>query len=192
MTPPRHTYRADAFGLSKEALNLNQAEAAAPELPSTVADPFTSSSRLRRRLGLALAASACVLALAPAAASATIAPAPGWHIESVAAPTNFAPGDTSGHDLYVVTATNSGALEASGSGAVISDTLPAGLTPTEVEFFIQPFAEGIGATNLGTASPYQVCTIAPLKCEYPGPLARWIWNRARASAEPEIRDGRSR
>lgn len=106
------------------------------------------------------------LLLAPSA-SAAVAPAPAWQIESLAQPSNFAPGDSSGHDLYVVTATNSGALETNGESVVMTDTLPAGMTATEVEFFAQPFSEGIGGINI---APFGVCTTVPLKCEFPGPF----------------------
>ena len=103
--------------------------------------------------------------LAPASASAAVAPAPAWQIESVAQPTNFEPGDTSGHALYVVTATDAGALETNGEPIVMTDTLPAGMTAAGVEFFAQPFNEGIGGVNL---APYGVCTTVPLRCEFPG------------------------
>ena len=44
-----------------------------------------------------------VIASAPASAAT---PGPGWMLDTFAQPTNFAPGDSSGDDTYVVTATN--------------------------------------------------------------------------------------
>lgn len=56
-------------------------------------------------------------------------PAPAWSIRSVAQPSNFAPGDETGEDVYEVTLTNSGGAASVGSPiTVVTDTLPAGLT----------------------------------------------------------------
>ncbi len=55
------------------------------------------------------------------------APAPAWSIQSQAAPTNFAPGDESGIDSYLVFVTNSGGKTTDHSEITITDTLPAGL-----------------------------------------------------------------
>ncbi len=110
----------------------------------------------RLTLGLTLGLLPCSLRSRPQSASASVAPAPGWQIESVAEPTNFAPGDTSGHDIYVVTATNSGSREASGSSAVITDTLPAGLKATSVEFFT---SDGTGKFHRRRQlAPFRACT----------------------------------
>ncbi len=85
--------------------------------------------------------------LVPASAQAVVPPAPGWSIESFAAPTNFSTGDnaqcekeTGAHltelcDFYEVTATNAGSAATDGGDVVLSDTLPAGLTVKEVRFF---------------------------------------------------------
>ncbi len=141
-----------------------------PVGPTTDARTFGASLRSRHRVAritLTLGLAAVFFAVAPRLASASVAPAPGWQIESVAEPTNFAPGDTSGHDIYVVTATNSGAREASGSSAVITDTLPAGLKAKSVEFFDASLQENsIGGLNL---APYGACPTL-LKCEFPGPV----------------------
>jgi hypothetical protein len=56
-------------------------------------------------------------------------PAPHWSVNSVSFPTNFAAGDSSGHDLIKVTATNSGGAATDGSTITLSSAaLPAGLT----------------------------------------------------------------
>lgn len=64
---------------------------------------------------------------APAAWAST--PAPAWTITSISQPTNFAPGDSTGLDQYIVTATNSGGAPTDGSTPItLTDTLPSGLS----------------------------------------------------------------
>ena len=53
---------------------------------------------------------------------------PQWTVTSVSAPTNFAPGDESGQDVYKIVVTNTGGASSDGEAVTISDTLPAGLT----------------------------------------------------------------
>jgi hypothetical protein len=53
---------------------------------------------------------------------------PVWKIMAVSTPTNFKPGDKSGTDAIVVTATNVGGASTNGSPVTVSDSLPAGLT----------------------------------------------------------------
>ncbi|HZI73459.1 MAG TPA: hypothetical protein VFD73_05435, partial [Gemmatimonadales bacterium] len=79
--------------------------------------------RVRRRLftGFLLA----VAGLAPASAKAD--PTPAWAIQSIAAPTNFAPGDESGSDRYFAFITNSGGKATDRSPITITDTLPPGV-----------------------------------------------------------------
>ena len=55
-------------------------------------------------------------------------PTPQWTVTSVSAPTNFAPGDESGEDVYRVVVTNTGGAESDGEPVTITDVLPAGLT----------------------------------------------------------------
>ncbi len=64
---------------------------------------------------------------AAAPALAAPAPVPAWSIQSQAAPTNFAPGDESGSDSYLVFVANSGGKTTDHSEITITDTLPAGL-----------------------------------------------------------------
>jgi uncharacterized repeat protein (TIGR01451 family) len=66
------------------------------------------------------------LLVAPVALAVT--PAPAWTVSSQSEPTNFAPGDSSGHDQYVVTVTNIGGAPSNGAPITVADTLPAGLT----------------------------------------------------------------
>jgi uncharacterized repeat protein (TIGR01451 family) len=93
-------------------------------------------------------------------------PAPAWRIRSVAQPTNFAPGDESGDDAYEVTLTNSGGATSSGTPiAVITDTLPAGLTVKSIEMEIYlgsqqfPVGSELCASGKAGASVTVTCTL---------------------------------
>jgi uncharacterized repeat protein (TIGR01451 family) len=93
------------------------------------------SARIQRTaaatlLVAALATCGWLLAVPNDAVAAVPGAAPGWTIESVAYPTDFTPGDTSGDEQYIVTATNVGAAPTNGGAIALTDTLPAGLTPT--------------------------------------------------------------
>ncbi len=70
-------------------------------------------------LAISLAAISC-MALAPEAMAGA---APAWEITSARAPTNFMPGDDSGRDSYLVTATNRGGAPTDGSEVTITDAL---------------------------------------------------------------------
>jgi hypothetical protein len=81
----------------------------------------------RRMLALS-ALLVCVFAgwLAFVAAPA-LAGEPQWTVNSVSRPTNFAPGDTTGDDAYLVTVTNTGSGPSDGSPITITDELPGAL-----------------------------------------------------------------
>jgi len=68
---------------------------------------------------------AAVFSVQPAAAAE--AAAPGWEISSLAVPTNFVPGETSGGYRYEAMVSNIGAAPTDGSPIKIVDTLPAGV-----------------------------------------------------------------
>ncbi len=108
-------------------------------------------------------ASAALLAVAGAAPASALKPV--WTINSISAPTNFAPGSTfsADGDQIVLRAENISATPAEGelSPIVLSDTLPAGLTATSIagkaEYNIQ---------NSGEKS-YFSCTMTPtLSCTF--------------------------
>jgi uncharacterized repeat protein (TIGR01451 family) len=61
-------------------------------------------------------------------ASAVKGGAPRWMVTSVSMPTNFAPGDESGDDVYTVRVTNVGGAETDGSPVTVTDVLPEGLS----------------------------------------------------------------
>ena len=84
---------------------------------------------------LVVGATGCVLlaALLWASASMAVTPGPGWEITSRAVPTNFSAKPPFGFpDGYTVMVTNAGSEPTDGSAVTITDTLPAGLTATEV------------------------------------------------------------
>lgn len=66
------------------------------------------------------------------AAQAAVNPAPAWRLSTLAAPTNFKPGETR-TDYYQVEATNYGGGTTSGAPIVLTDRLPAGLTVKSIE-----------------------------------------------------------
>lgn len=76
------------------------------------------------RTGLLMVSLVLVAMSAPAAASAVEGPV--WKLLAVPTPTNFKPGDKSGNDVLIVTATNVGGGSTNGSPITINDVLPSG------------------------------------------------------------------
>jgi uncharacterized repeat protein (TIGR01451 family) len=128
-----------------------------PTDPRVAARGRAPSRRRAWRPGAGLyvlvAVAAFVTFVSPASA-ATASPA--WSIRSLAGPTNFAPGDTSGNDTYTVLVTNAGSLPTDGGPVTITDTLPPGVTPAEVA--------GRDYKSLNSLS----CTTTPVQCTYSG------------------------
>jgi hypothetical protein len=91
-----------------------------------------------------LAALALAVALALPSSAAAVTPLPAWSIRSIAAPTNFTPGDESGKAGYKVFLTNSGGAPTDRSPITITDTLPAGLVVDKVELISSGSPENIG------------------------------------------------
>ncbi len=100
-----------------------------PDRVSTaIKETSTVISRHRnfaRRIAPALAATLATLLLA---GPAQAAPAPHLSIASMAGPSRFVPGDSSGGEQYAITVTNTGSVPTDGSPITITDTLPTGLT----------------------------------------------------------------
>jgi hypothetical protein len=83
-----------------------------------------------KALPVVLAISISSVFLPASSALAAPVPAPAWNIQSLAVPTNFAPGEPAQADKqpgYQVYITNSGGKVTDGSEITITDTLPAGL-----------------------------------------------------------------
>jgi hypothetical protein len=117
----------------------------------------------------AVVALVAVAAVAAAPASAAT-PAPAWRIHSLAVPTNFTPGATSGDNFYEVTIANSGGAPTDGSPIVIVDTLPEGAVVEDVEL---PLRSGGGMTDFG---PTLCVTEKPaatdvVRCTIPGEIS---------------------
>ncbi|HEY5286408.1 MAG TPA: hypothetical protein VIJ50_04820 [Solirubrobacteraceae bacterium] len=88
-----------------------------------------------RGLGLGwLSAVSTLFALLIGGASAAPAYAqnPVWAISSSSSPTNFAPGDETGDDKYVLTVLDAGGGSDAGSPIEVGDTLPTGITASAV------------------------------------------------------------
>ncbi len=91
------------------------------------------------------------------AATPAYAHGPVWAISSASSPTNFAPGDETGDDVYVLTVVNAGDGAAMGSRVEIADALPGGL-----------IASSISGRDLGNGKPLS-CSLTPiLGCSYEG------------------------
>jgi uncharacterized repeat protein (TIGR01451 family) len=143
---------------------------------------------LRLKFVVALTALVVVAAWGACTASA-VAPAPGWTVDSVAAPTNFSAasnakclanlGEPIGIcDAYEVSVINAGSLPSENSPITISDMLPAGLTVQKISLFwsgaarlaqvLPGFNERTDLnTELGAAVGGPLCTTTPLQCTYP-------------------------
>lgn len=101
----------------------------------------------------AVVASFFLLLLAPTAGAAAAGPI--WTITSISQPTYFAPGDHSGHDQYLVTATNNGGGATNRSAITISDQLPAGLS----------LDKRAGVSGQDNAGNRVICSTGPtIKC----------------------------
>jgi hypothetical protein len=133
------------------------------------------TNQLSRGQDLMLAFTLILAALAFSANSAlAAAPAPRWSITSVAAATNFAPGDERGYDEYVLTVTNVGNAPAEGavSPAVITDALPVGVTADDTNE--NPGNDETGPRGLALFGLFgiggMVCTTAsPVECTLENP-----------------------
>src|SRR5580658_6411966 len=88
-----------------------------------------TTSNLRRRALLSLLLAPVLVAVVGFALPAGAwAAAPQWTVTAVSAPTNFAPGDVSGEDAYLVTVTNTGSAPSNGSTITVTDELPEGIS----------------------------------------------------------------
>lgn len=106
-----------------------------------------------------------LIALWGSTSAEAAAPAPAWRIHSVAVPTAFEAGNMSGQDFYEITVENSGGASTNGNPLTITDTLPAGLTVTDLELPLRREEEvrDEAATFCGTKAEGEVqritCTV---------------------------------
>ncbi len=112
---------------------------------------------MRPRLADAMALASVALAFGCVVAPA-YAGTPGWAVSSASSPTNFAKGDETGDDMYVLTVVdNGGGSTTPGSPIEITDALPSGLA-----------ASGISGSDLGNGQALS-CRLTPtLGCSYEG------------------------
>jgi hypothetical protein len=100
------------------------------------------------------------------AASAAESAVPSWQISSLAAPTNFAPGDTQHDYYYEVELANEGGAATDGSPITFVDTLPPGVDVTEVDLWLRTSEQsgtadfgGEACATAGTGSVTVTCVI---------------------------------
>ncbi len=112
---------------------------------------------MRLRLADAAALAGVVVAFGCVAVPA-YAGTPGWAVSSAPSPTDFAKGDETGADMYVLTVVDDGRGSTTpGSPVEITDTLPSGLA-----------ASGISGRDLGSGQALS-CRLTPtLGCSYEG------------------------
>ncbi len=116
-----------------------------------------------------------------AASAAAAQPAPGWSADTLAVPSSFSAHDTAKcleglalsppngpnpiHcDSYSVTVRNAGSVASDGSTIAIADSLPAGVTVQQVQFFWSELPEA-------DLSTFGLCTTSPVRCELATPVA---------------------
>ena len=97
--------------------------------------------------------------------ASAFAASPWWHLTSGSRPTEVQPG---GSGQIVVTASNLGDADANGGSepVKITDKLPAGLSATGVEGFVEEEKPGGGSERIALT-----CSSMPLQCSYAGILA---------------------
>ena len=103
------------------------------------------------------------LCLVAATAADAATPAPAWDIQSIAAPTNFLPGEESGRDSYQIIITNTGGRPTDGTPITIVDTLPRGIGVKGLELRSprgsSPFI------NSGCKAPVTTAEVTTVSCE---------------------------
>jgi hypothetical protein len=124
-------------------------------------------SGLSRTLTATFVVSLVVLFGIGASSAGAVTPSAAWAVRSVAQPTNFAPGDSSGADVYRVIVTNVGSLPSDGSPVVITDTLPQEVTAVQVgERHAVSGLEYMSHSSSENEVPEWTCTITPVQCTW--------------------------
>jgi hypothetical protein len=132
--------------------------------------------QLSSRSRLALASSLSVLALASMAASDAqgASSVAAFRIDSNVEPSHLVPGDSSGLQAYIVTATNVGAGSTDGSPIVLRDLLPSGVAPdleaagALIEPKLNDDTGGLAPGSSCQSSPTEVVCTAPESVLRPG------------------------
>ncbi len=110
-----------------------------------------------RRAWLVASGVLFLFGMSGAAAQPAFANGPVWTIGSASSPTNFAAGDETGDDTYVLTVVDAGSELAGGVPIEVSDSLPSGLV-----------ASDISGEDLGNGQALS-CSLTPiLGCSYDG------------------------
>jgi hypothetical protein len=97
-----------------------------------------------------------IIGMGASTAAPAYASGPVWAISSASSPTNFAAGDETGDDAFVLTVTDTGVEWANGSRIEVTDALPSGLV-----------ASSISGKDLGNGQALS-CSLTPLGCSYEG------------------------
>jgi hypothetical protein len=113
---------------------------------------------MQRKVSLGVTAAVALAFASLGSAPVWAAEAPAWNITSISSPTNFAPGGDAAGDSLQVTATNVGGAATDGSTITITDSLPAGLTATEITGAEEYGAEFRGAPMSCSTPPVLTCT----------------------------------
>ncbi len=160
--------------------------------PSAEATRGGGSAR-RRLVGVAaLTAGLAGLALFAAAPAFALPQSPQWTVTSVSTPTNFAPNDQNGDDLYKVTVINTGGAASDGTTVTVTDALPPGLAldpagaSGEELLHHEPLScAGLACTYSGTVVPDDTLTVTfpvdvsaspPPSCEVPATATSCVAN----------------
>jgi hypothetical protein len=120
---------------------------------------------MKARTFAALCGVALLILAAPGEASASAAA--GWSLDSVAVPTNFAPGP-GGQNSFQVNAMNIGGAPTDGSTLRLVDRLPEGVTVESVELSLNTetgvadFGPALCESDDSGTSPVVTCTISPV------------------------------
>ncbi len=129
---------------------------------------------VKRAVMVGFAVSAMVAAMGPGVSTAATV-GPGWTIDSYAAPTSFSSAQNAqcsvgGYtcDAYQVSATNAGSVATDGGTVTVGDTLPAGLTVSQIQLW------ALANKNQGSTvveEPSGLCDTITVECQLPRAVA---------------------
>jgi uncharacterized repeat protein (TIGR01451 family) len=117
-----------------------------------------TASRCRRGMSVLLAMTALAVGAILGLPAGAVAASPAFSVRSIASPTHFPPGDSTGIAGYAISVKNIGAAPTDGTPITISDTLPAGIS-------LHP---GTGQDLVGLSLSWNDQNAEPSLCD-PGP-----------------------